>query len=249
MKKSLTVLTSMLLIVTLFILAGCSKDKTNEPTSSNPARVTEKSDSSDAKELQKLFKSASGIKGVSYDMTTTINGPQGTMTTLSKCFMTDKKIRIELDANGMKSVILSNGAGDTYMYTPSANTAMKSSRPREKSANQWANSAEDLANFKIAGNEKMDGYDCVVVTTSTPEGDTKMWLREDIGMPVRVESGKDQDKMVIEYKNITMGVQNDSLFELPAGVRVIDMSQMQGGQMPQGGNMPKVPPLPPQGAR
>lgn len=244
MKKALAVLIIMLLIVALFSLAGCSKDKTSETSTADQPKVSEKANNNDTKDLQKLFESANGIEGVSYDMNTTLNGPQGTMSTVGKCFMSKKKFRMEMDVQGMKSIILYNGSGDTYMYNPATNSAMKSAAPKEKAANQWANTAEDLAKFKIVGHEKMDGYDCVVVTTTTPDGNSKIWLRKDIGMPVRMESGQGQDKMVIEYKNIKLGAQDAALFELPAGAQVIDMSKMQGGQMPpmpQGANIPKMP--------
>lgn len=250
MKKTVAILTSVFLMLALFSLAGCSKDKTSESSGADKSQVSEKASSNDTNELQKLFKSASAIEGVSYDMNTSITGPQGNMKTVSKCYMSNKKFRMEIDTQGMKSIILYDGS-DTYMYNPATNTAMKSPEPKEKAANQWAESAEDLANFKIVGREKMDGYDCVVVTTTSTEGDAKIWLAKDIGMPVRMESEQEQNKMLMEYKNIKVGAQDAALFQLPAGVQVMDMSKMQSGQappMPQGANMPNIPQMP-QGAQ
>jgi len=237
MKKTVSVLLSMLLIIALFSLAGCSKDKTNEPAASDQPKTSDKASSSDASELEKLFKSASKVTGVSYDMVSTVKTPQGTMNTQGKYIVSGKKLHLEMETQGMKSIVLYNGSGDTYMYTPSTNIAIKTPMPKEKPADQWAESPEDLANFKIVGHEKIDGFDCVVVTTSVNEGTMKLWLREDIGMPVRMESGDDTNKMVIEYKNFQVGAQPDSLFELPAGAQVMDMSNIQKGQMP--GSLPQ----------
>lgn len=246
MKKSLALIVSLLLVAALFSLAGCSKSKSSETSSSNQPKASEQAGSNDASDLQKLFKSASEVKGVSYDSVTTMKGPQGTMTSQGKFYISGKKVRMEMEAQGMQSIILYNGSGDTYMYTPSTNTAIKTPMPKEKAADQWAKSEEDLAKFKVVGHEKMGGFDCLVVTTSDTQGNIKMWLREDIGLPVRVESGDENNKTVIEYKNFNIGAQAESLFELPAGAQVMDMSSLQPG-MPPGQNMPQIPQ--PQGAQ
>jgi outer membrane lipoprotein-sorting protein len=54
---------------------------------------------------------------------------------------------------------------------------------------------------------------------------TKMWVREDYGLPVRVEvTALDGQKTVIEYKNLKVGAVPAENFQLPAGVPVTDMS-------------------------
>jgi len=247
MKKSIAILLSLLLITALLSLAGCSKDKAGEQAASN--KVTEKTTNSDTSELENLFKSASTAQGFSYDMVSTVKGPQGTMTSQGKLYVSGKKMRMEMETQGMKSIILYNGSGDAYMYIPSTKTAMKTPMPKEKPADQWAASEQDLTKFKIVGHETIDGVTCVVVTTTENEGTVKMWLREDIGLPVRMESADDANKTVIEYKSYQVGPQDDSLFNLPAGVQVMDISKIQSGQIP-GGLPPGVNlPQPPQGAQ
>lgn len=240
MKKTFAVMVSILLVVALLGLAGCSKGKTGEPAASDKAKVTESKGGGDASELQKLFKSAKAVKGISYDMVSTMNGKDANMKSQGKFYISGKKVRMEMEAQGMKSIIITNGSGEAYMYMPATNTAMKTPLPKEKPADAWAESEEDLAKLKIVGHEKMDGFNCVVATSTGPEGSLKMWLREDIGMPARMEAGDGDDKMVIEYKNFKIGAQPDSLFELPAGAKVMDMSKMP--QMPQGQNIPQMPP-------
>jgi len=246
-KKTLAVMVSILLVVALLGLAGCSKGKTSEPAASDKAKVTE-SAGGDAAELQKLFKSVKEVKGMSYDMVSTMSGKDANMKSQGKFFISGKKVRMEMEAQGMKSIIISNGSGEAYMYMPATNTAMKTPLPKEKPADAWAESEEDLADMKIVGHEKIDGCQCVVVTVAAAEGSMKMWLREDIGMPVRMETGDASNKMVIEYKNFKIGAQPDSLFELPAGAKVMDMSNLQNmpqmPNMPQGQNMPGMMPAP-----
>jgi outer membrane lipoprotein-sorting protein len=92
--------------------------------------------------------------------------------------------------------------------------------------NEWSDQ-EDLANYKIIGHEKMNGYDCVVVNVSGDDGTvSKMWLMEDQGMPVKMEAESAEGKIVIEYKNYNIGKQADDLFQLPTDAQVMDMSQL-----------------------
>lgn len=236
MKKTLSVIMSILLIAALFSLAGCGKSKT-ETTPPDQAKTSDKAGSNDISELQDLFKSSKEIKGLSYDMETTISGPQGNMITTGKYYVSGKKVRIEMETQGMKTVMLYNGGSDAYMYTPATNTAMKTPMPKEKAANQLAESSEDLAKYKVVGHEKMGGYDCLVVTATEEQAEVKMWLREDNGLPVRAETSDGGNKSMAEYKNYKIGAQADSLFELPAGAKVMDMSKIQT-QIP---NMPQMP--------
>lgn len=235
LKKTLSIIMSILLIAALFSLAGCGKSNT-ESTPSDQAKTSDKAGTSDPSELQKLFKSSSAVKGFSYDMETTMSGPDGNMVTTGKYYVSGKKVRMEMETQGMKTIMLYNGGSNAYMYTPATNTAMKAPMPKEKSAGQWAESDEDLAKFKVVGHEKMGGYDCLVVTTTEEQSNAKTWLREDNGLPVRIETSQGDNKSVSEFKNYKIGAQADSLFELPAGAKVMDIPNM-----PQGQNMPPMP--------
>ena len=64
---------------------------------------------------------------------------------------------------------------------------------------------------------KKDGYDCVVVTSNEDDNLTKMWLRKDIGMPVRVEQTTSEGPIVMSIRIIRLA-QDDSLFGNSAGV-------------------------------
>lgn len=82
-----------------------------------------------------------------------------------------------------------------------------------------------------------DGARCRVISIESADGKdkTKMWVREDYGIPVRVEtSASDGTKTVMEYKNLKIGKQPADTFELPAGVVITDMGEMLK-------NMPQMP--------
>jgi len=66
----------------------------------------------------------------------------------------------------------------------------------------------------------------VVITTADGKEECKMWVREDYGIPIRVEADSQEGKAVMEYKNLQIGPQPAEKFQLPAGVQVMDMTDM-----------------------
>ncbi|MBC7325977.1 MAG: hypothetical protein H5T99_11820 [Moorella sp. (in: Bacteria)] len=55
----------------------------------------------------------------------------------------------------------------------------------------------------------------------------RMWVREDYGLPVRVEvTSAAGGKTVMEYKNLRVGPLPPDTFKLPTGVEVTDINQL-----------------------
>ncbi|NLB18936.1 MAG: hypothetical protein GX825_09475 [Syntrophomonadaceae bacterium] len=54
-----------------------------------------------------------------------------------------------------------------------------------------------------------------------------MWIWKDYGLPLKVETIVEGESLVIEYKNINIGEIDDSMFELPAGIEVMDLGDIQ----------------------
>jgi outer membrane lipoprotein-sorting protein len=84
----------------------------------------------------------------------------------------------------------------------------------------------------------LDGVRCKVVTLPGEgnEGTTKMWIREDYGIPVRIETSLPEGgNMVMEYKNVKIEPLPAETFQLPAGVEIMDLGDMMKGlQVPDG---------------
>jgi len=214
-------------------LTGCgSKEQatTNAPTSTD-TKVVEKSSGSD---LSSIMKSASQVKGMSFEMVSTMTGKNGSMTSSGKLYMSNGKVRMEMETAGMKMITISNTSGEVYMYNPTEKTAMKITTPQQSAElpNEWAKSDGDISGLKVLGEEKKDGFDCIVVTTTTGDN-TKMWIRKDIGMPIRTEITTADGIMAVDYKNYNIGAQADSLFEIPADTQITTMPNMS--------NLPQVP--------
>lgn len=228
MKKfPTTAIVMVLILMASFTLAGCSKES---PNSQAPAPInTNQSGSID--ELDNLLKAAGKTKDFSFDMASTVTNPQQTVSMQGKYWMSGDKMRMEMEAQGMKAVNIINEKGEIWMYNPADKTAVKLPEVNSKDdfPNEWAEA--DRNNMKIVGHEKLDGYDCTIVTITEEDSESKMWLRKDIGMPIKIETKNDDGDLLIEYKNYRLEKQAASLFELPADAQIInipDMHQLPG---------------------
>jgi len=156
-----------------------------------------------------------------------------------------EKIKNESTAEGKKVVTILSG-DTSYVYYPDENTAMKMvlNKQNKQSENPFDYGKDiDTApdKYKVLETVVYDGIKCKVVAVTGADGkeNLKMWVREDYGIPVRVEAtDADGVKTVVEYKNMKIGKQPADTFQLPAGVTITDMSQMMNdlSKMPGAGN-------------
>lgn len=223
MKKWVAVF--LMMGLTVGGILGCGG---NEPASTNSAGTAEETagtQSAGSGDLSSLMQKASQTKQMSFDMVMTVDAPDGkSISSNGKMYVNDKKLRMELETTGVKMVTIVNASGEVYLYNPEGNTALKMTTPQKgaESPNAWAEKNGDTTGFTVIGEEKKDGFDCLVVTISDDSG-TKMWLRKDVGLPVRVEETTSEGSVVIEYKNYDFNNQPDSLFEIPAGAQITTM--------------------------
>lgn len=214
-----------LLMTCCVVLGGCGSSQETPETSSPPAAEEEKSSSN---ELEKIMNAAKEVTDLSFEVESTVTGGGQTMTTHSKYWMSGKKLRVETETAGVTSIMIANGNGEAWVYSPTEKMAMKipDIEVPNDLPNEWVGQ-EELDAYKIIGHEKMNGYDCVVVTITGDEGTlSKMWLTEDKGMPVRMAAESTEGNIVIEYKNYNIGKQSEDLFQLPSDAQVMDMSQL-----------------------
>ncbi len=78
------------------------------------------------------------------------------------------------------------------------------------------------------GNETVNGFACKVVQYTYKNkkyGILTQWVSDKLGYAVKIESKNTKGKVtsVIEYKNVKVGNQRDSLFEVPAGYQKLDL--------------------------
>jgi hypothetical protein len=167
-------------------------------------------------------------KGVAYDLITTT--PQGT--TSMKIWIQGYKLKTEGNFGGQKMVsILDTQTHTLITYYPDRNEAVKlaGERPQvdAKSPGDYLKD-RDFTKARVIGSEVYDGAPCKVILVAEADGaQSKMWVREDCGLPVKVETEvPGQGKTVVEYKNLRFGPLPPETFELPAGVKVTDLGEM-----------------------
>jgi outer membrane lipoprotein-sorting protein len=109
-----------------------------------------------------------------------------------------------------------------YIYYPDQNMAMKATYEPTETALDKTEGIEQY-NPEIIGTEMMDGKECLVIRYTIQGATTKMWIWKQYGFTIRIEVNDWQGLTVIEYKNISFSDIDDSVFELPDGVEIIDI--------------------------
>lgn len=228
MRRWLVYLIAAILMLGGTGLLGCDSSEKPQEKSSPPAVQENQDEKGSSNELEKIMNSAREVTDLSFEVESIATGAGESLTTYAKYWISGKKMRVETETLGVKSIMIANGNGEAWVYSPTEKMAMKvpDIEVPDELPNEWSDQ-EDLANYKIIGHEKMNGYDCVVVNVSGDDGTvSKMWLMEDQGMPVKMEAESAEGKIVIEYKNYNIGKQADDLFQLPSDAQVMDMSQL-----------------------
>nr|WP_320145213.1 hypothetical protein [uncultured Anaeromusa sp.] len=219
MRKFMTLAAIVLLV---FVLAGCGgTDKTSTSSSSAPTAKQESATD--------LLAKGKNLPGLTYDYT--MKAKEGPAMT-GKVWLSGKKMKTEAIMENQKIITYLDGdANVIYNYMPSQARIMKipfDPNRAAKSPDQYSKET-DAANVKILETVNYDGVSCKVVLREEKSGQSqvKMWVREDYGIPAKVEvmeAGVLQ--MTAEYKNIKVGSVPPETFALPQGIQVIDMSEM-----------------------
>jgi outer membrane lipoprotein-sorting protein len=152
----------------------------------------------------------------------------------------ENKSRME---NPDSIIIVRKDKSKMWMLNKASKTAME--MPIDKKMLQnMPDIKEQEAKMKYIGRDNVGGYACNKYSVAGQNaGETStIWVAKKIGLPVKIEAKTPQGAMTIEYKNIKVGKQPASLFELDPGYKVAQMPNM--SNMPKGTNMPKGAQIP-----
>ncbi len=214
------------LVAASLVFAGCGGGK---ETAKGPEPAKDKEES-----VADLFAKGKNAQGMSFDFVTTVKE----MKMDGKMWVAGKKTRTEMTAQNQKMISIMDGdANVAYSYMPEQKTAMKIALDQAKAGKSPDSftQAADAPKYKVVGTETVDGVKCrvLLMQDTATKTDTKMWVREDYGLPVRVEVSEAGNKvMVTEYKNLKVGPVPPETFKLPEGTRIMDMGDIMK-------NMPK----------
>lgn len=222
MKKHFA-LVMMLIFAFCLGLAGCGGKQ--QGTESQPAGSQQ---AAKEESISDLLAKGKNIEGMSYDFILTakenvISGKQ---------WLQGKNMKMETVVQGQKMITIVDGDNNAfYNYLPDQKMAIKISAgqlQKVDTPNDYTGDLQaDPGKVKIVGTEVYDGAKCKVVEVASGQEQMKMWVREDCGVPVKVEAaGPDGVKSVMEFKNLKLGPQEPGTFKLPDGVQVTDMGEM-----------------------
>ncbi len=233
MKRIAVFFLTTALVFTLF--TGCSKPAPTAPEvpAAVPAETPAASEAPAAEELTDkdgLLKLMAGgqdavKKGISYDYVMTA-GEQQVMH--SHFSFKGENVRMEgLDPEN-PTLMITKGK-ELFIINPNEKTGFKMSTE----ANAGVNPAGDVKpeenmdkdSLKIVGKEDVNGEPCYVVATrNVVEGyDMKMWVHQKYGIMMKMEGAAPEGKMLIEVKNLKVGDIQDSEFEIPADIKMMEM--------------------------
>lgn len=218
MRKSIWSICVIMLLIVSLGLVGCGEKK----------GTTETSQQTKQESLGDLLAKGRNLPGLTYDFAMSGQG----MEMQGKMWVAGQKMKTEMAIQGQKMITIIDGANNvTYNYMPDQNMAMKIAFEPDKAtkAPDQFSKELDVTKTKILETVTYDGVKCKVVEMQGPDGktQTKMWIREDYGLPARVEiADAEGKKMVIEYKNLKVGQISPETFVLPQGVAITDMSDL-----------------------
>ena len=246
-KRSLSLVILVVFLVSM-ILTGCAgaAKETGNPAAAAPQNTNsaEQAKAQTAKEesIADLFAKGKKLEGLSYDYAYT--DKEASMN--GKGWVQSNKFKMESTVEGKKMITIFDG--DSFIgYDPAQNTAFKLSPDKAKQTKTPADIVSENESkgdkIKVLETVTYDGVKCRVISLTEADGkaQTKMWIREDYGIPIRVEVNETNgSKSVLEYKNVKVGALPADTFKLPAGVQVTDISQITG-QVPKGTASPTSP--------
>lgn len=221
MKDKRLLVGATIIIMLLAWLPGCGGKK--------EAPFAPKVEQTAGESVETLFAKARGIKGMQYDMVMTVPGMP---VHKAGMWFQDERMRMETSVEGRKTVMIYD-KDVMYSYDVASNRAMmlrldkNMADTSEKPEAPTKYTEKPKEDWKIIGTETVDGVKCKVIQGVDKEQGSKfkMWVREDYGLPMRMEiETKDGKQLVMEYKNMKIGPIADEIFKIPAGVQVMTIN-------------------------
>jgi outer membrane lipoprotein-sorting protein len=176
--------------------------------------------------LADLVSKGEAITSIYFEMATSMPGQDAV--TVKMWVKNQTKIRAEMTAEGETVIIISDmNEGVMYMYYPSQNMAMKMTTDTGTTFDDPFEDLGDMLDYNpdIVGTETFDGKPCMVVTYDMPgTGTVKAWIWTEYGFPLKIETTTSEGTMTVVFTNMSFDPIDDSMFELPAGVQIMDMT-------------------------
>jgi outer membrane lipoprotein-sorting protein len=195
MKRVLIVVLAVFVALTVF---GCSKSKDEGKTGQ-----------------EKAAKAA-----MSKELSATIVNTAAGKTSTMKVYMKPDKFRTDIEAAG-SSTIVRKDLNKVWMIMKPQKAFMEMEGVKDEQIKAADEKVKGEISRKAVGSETVDGHPCTKYEVTAKVNDKTMtsyqWWATDINFPIKTAAI--DGSWVMEYRDIKLGSQLDSLFEVPAGYK------------------------------
>ena len=213
----------ILLCIALIGCGGAATEESPEDQEDDPSASEEEVSA------EELLAKGMSVEGFSYDYVLTM--PNGEKIT-HKMWVKGGNMRSEMDnpAGGEPILsIMNKDEGFMYVYHPEVIYAVQmplDQADMDTTSPQDYISESDADSMLYTKRETFDGKECLVYETDYEGGKWKLWIWEEAGMPLRIETTSGSDTIVVEFLNFTVGNVDDAMFQLPPGAEIMDVGNM-----------------------
>ena len=164
------------------------------------------------------------------EMSTTVVSSVGGHAGKAKLYMKADRMRMESDAAAGAYTIVRRDLKKMWMVMPSTQSYMEMAEVKEDVPVPEEKVKGEVSR-KVVGSDTVDGHPCTKYEVTAKVGEKAVtsyqWWATDINFPIKAAAL--DGSWNVEYKDIKIGSQPDSLFELPAGYQKMSMPTMPPG--------------------
>ncbi len=178
-----------------------------------------------SEELESVLANSREITSLKYEMVIDFQGVES----IGKYWQKGDKMKMEATFQEEEEIItyIDLKEGIAHSYMPVQEIITKSSFEVEEDVYQGSivELADHLLGYNpvIVGEETIDGKDCLVIEYSTEEQTVKAWIWKEYGLPIKTESVVGSELILSEVKNIEFDEIDDSVFEIPEGIEIVEI--------------------------
>lgn len=159
------------------------------------------------------------------EMSATVISGSGKQSVKSKFAMKGLKFRMESEQAGGSYTIVRRDLKKVWMVMPATKSYMEMEEVKQEEAPMPEEKVKGEISRKVVGSETIDGHPCTKYEVTAKVDEKTMvvyqWWANDIGFPVKTAAV--DGSWYTEYRDIKIGAQPDSIFEVPAGYRKMSM--------------------------
>jgi len=222
----------VLLLLCVGALSGCGgkeKSAAQNEAASAPAETGTQTLPDENEIVSGLIGKGQLVKEMSYDLVIVGGG----VTSESKAWFKDQKMKMEGTFNGQKMTFIFDMSKKEFITYPSdQNSAMKMTLseydgPDITTPVDYVKGLADTE-YTIAGTETVNGMECKVLTFTSEGSTVKEWISTEYGIVVKAQYETDGQMSTMEFKNLQIGTGTvpDGVFDLPSGMEVVDLNDM-----------------------